>query len=280
MHKAKSAFTLIEMLVVIGVIGILATGMSVVNFGGGGQSIYTAQQVVMGAFFEAKSVALTRHTETRVVIYKGSDGARKLRQIGVLYRVTGDDDQAMGWASLSEGSIIPEGVFIIPPDADFSKHVKLPADANEKDVFKSTFNNGYTGAYSVVGIQEFPSTKPSNVTEGDGDFYAYQFSADGMSMNPGARVMMGVGRIDSKGFYRMESPFSELGFVIRRLGNTIPFSSYDEIDQAYGSGSSDDKVKSDEKDEKKTEDAEKKDSAPTKPAAANSPAENTPANQK
>lgn len=263
MREVKTAFTLIEMLVVIGVIAVMAAGISMINFGGGSQSIYTAQQIMMGAFFEAKTVSLTRHTDTRVVIYKGDDAARKLRQVGVLYRASGDDDISLGWASVNDGAILPEGTFFIPPSGDFDKYVTMVGDAKESEVFKSTFNNGYTGAYSVVGVQEFPSVKPWNVSEGNGDFYCYQFSSDGMSMNPGARVMIGVGRIDGKGKYRMESAYSELGFVIHRIGNTIPFSSYDEISKAFSSekgGKKDsedgEEEKSDEKKDEKKEAAQ------------------------
>lgn len=259
MHKRRSAFTLIEMLVVIGVIAIMAAGISMVNFGGGSQSIYTAQQIMVGAFFEAKTVSLTRHTETRVVIYKGKDDARRLRQVGVIYLATGDDDVSMGWASLNEGTILPEGTFFVPPSADFKDFVVLGPDVKEDEVYKSTFNNGYTGSYTVVGMQDFPSIKPSNLSEGNGDFYSYHFSSDGMSMNPGARVIIGQGRLDAKGKYKMDSAYGELGFVIHRIGNTIPFTSYEEIKAAFtGKAPSDDEDK--DEDKKKDEDKDKKDS--------------------
>ena len=91
MAHRKSGFTLIEMLVVIGLISVLAMGISMLNMKDASQAIYSAQRSMMTAFYEARTTALTRQTDVKVIIYKGSDISRKLRQVGVIYKVKGED---------------------------------------------------------------------------------------------------------------------------------------------------------------------------------------------
>ena len=231
MPRVKSAFTLIEMLVVIGIIAILSTGISMLNMNDSAQPIYTGNRLLMTAFFEAQTNAIKRQTDTRVIIYRGDDLSRKLRQIGVLYKVYDEDNVEKGWVSLNKGFLLPEGVFFVPPEGEFSTMVKLQGKISKSDVFKSNFKNGYTGAFSRVGISEFPSSVPLSVAEGNGDWYAYQFSSDGLSLNPGAQIMLANGFLDPKGVLIIDNVYSQMGFVVRKLGNTIPFTGYDEMEE-------------------------------------------------
>ena len=73
MRSSKQAFTLIEMLVVIGIIAILSTGISMLNMKDSAQPIYSANRTMMAAFHEARTNAIKRQTETRVIIYRGDD---------------------------------------------------------------------------------------------------------------------------------------------------------------------------------------------------------------
>lgn len=231
MKQSKAAFTLIEMLVVIGLIAVLSMGISMLNMTDASQAIYSAQRSMMASFYEARATAITKQTDVKVIIYKGSDISRKLRQVGVVYKVYGEDGLELGWVALNEGFRMPEGVFFVPPASGFSSYVKISGQYSPSDVFKSTFNNGYTGAYDIIGISEFPSKFPLSVSEGNGDWYAYQFSSDGLSLNPGALVMLAMGKLDGQDFYVIENPYAQLGFAIRRLGITIPFSDYSEMEE-------------------------------------------------
>lgn len=231
MRTKKQAFTLIEMLVVIGIIAILSTGISMLNMKDSAQPIYAANRTMMAAFHEARTNAIKRQTDSCVIIYRGDDLARKFRQVGVIYKVKGDDDVVKGWVALNKGVILPEGIYFVPPQGEFSTMVKLQNGISESDVFKSTFNNGYSGVFNRIGLSEFPSAKPLSISEGNGDWYSYQFSSDGLSMNPGAYVMLVGGFLDSKGVLLIDNVFSQMGFVVRRLGNTIPFTDYGEMEE-------------------------------------------------
>ena len=214
MRSSRQAFTLIEMLVVIGIIAILSTGISMLNMKDSAQPMYSANRTMMAAFHEARTNAIKRQTPSRVIIYRG-----------------GNDDEVKGWVALNRGIMLPEGVFFVPPQGDFSTMVKLQNGLSDSDVFKSTFNNGYTGVFNRVGLSEFPSATPLSVSEGNGDWYSYEFSSDGLSMNPGAYIMLVAGNLDSKGVLLVDNAFSQMGFVVRRIGNTIPFTDYGEMEE-------------------------------------------------
>ena len=142
MAHRKSGFTLIEMLVVIGLISVLAMGISMLNMKDASQAIYSAQRSMMTAFYEARTTALTRQTDVKVIIYKGSDISRKLRQVGVIYKVKGEDGLDLGWVALNDGFRMPEGVFFVPSASNFSSFVKTSGQTSPSEIFKSTFNNG------------------------------------------------------------------------------------------------------------------------------------------
>ncbi len=229
--KGKSGFTLIEMLVVLGIIGLLSVGISMLQNSDPEQAIYSAQRSLMTSFYEARLAAITRQTDVRVIIYKGPDETRKLRQVGIIYRVKNEDGLDLGWVALNSGFIMPRNTFFVPSASDFSSFVKVGKNVSASEVFKSTFNNVYSGAYNIVGMDTFPSVTPITVSEGNGDWFAYQFSSDGMSLNPGAQVMLAMGHLDADDYYVIENPYSQLGFVIRRIGNTVAFSGYDVMEQ-------------------------------------------------
>ncbi len=231
MLNNRKGFTLIEMLVVIAIISVLSMGISMLNMKDSSHSAYSAQQSIITAFYEARVTAMQKQTDARVIIYRGNDLTRRLRQVGVMYRARGLNDIDLGWVALNDGFIMPQNVFFVPPEKDFSEYVKLGKDVEKEEIFKSTFNNGYTGAYEVVNLSQFPSRQPESLTEGSGDWYSYMYTSDGLSQNPGAYVMLAMGRQDAEGKYVVDNPFAQVGFVIRRIGHTIPFSGYDEMEE-------------------------------------------------
>lgn len=235
MSMARKGFTLVEMLVVISLIAILAMGISMLNMNDASQGIYSANRSMMIAFHEARTTALQKQTETRVIIYKGNkDPERRLRQVGVIYKVKDTEDKELGWVALNNGFVMPKNVFFVPPESEFASYVKTSGNISSSALFKSSFNNTYSGSFHIVGIQNFPSTEPLTLTEGTGDWYSYHFSSEGLSMNPGGTVMLALGNRDADDYYVVDNPYSQMGFAIRRIGNTIPFNDYYEMEDAFG----------------------------------------------
>lgn len=231
MSKIKKAFTLIEMLVVISIIALMALGISQIQFTNPTQEVYAAQRSMMAAFYEARMAAITKQTDARVIIYKGHDEGRRLRQVGVIYKVFNEEGAEMGWVALNQGFVMTKNAFFIPSSSEFAAYVKMARGRQDTEVFKSTFNSGATGSFHIVGLSEFPSTEPQTLGEGNGDWFSYHFSSDGLSMNPGAMVMIGQGSIDSEGIFEILDPEKQMGFVVRRLGNTVAFTDYDEMEE-------------------------------------------------
>ena len=230
MKTIRKGFTLIEVLVVLGIIAFMATGITMLSMRDSSHGIMAARHTMMTAFYSARVAAVTKQAPVMVVIYKGNDITRRLRQVGILYQVK-RNDVVLGWSALDEGFVMPENVFFVPPSGDFENYVKLGKGIKKDEVFYSTFNDIYSGTNSVINIKDFPSINPQPVSTGSGDWYSYQFSSDGLSMNPGAYVMLAMGRQNNAGMFTIDKPENQLGFVIRKLGHTIAFSSYDEMEE-------------------------------------------------
>lgn len=231
MGNARKAFTLIELLVVIAIIAALgAGGVALVKWNTSKQSLLTGQQQLMSAFEEARILACAKATRTRVLIYKGDDVSRKLRQVGIIYEAFDEYGENMGWVSHSAGATLPKGVFFIPPSGEFKTLVDLNPAYKESDVIKSTFRNGLTGAPSVVGMSNFGSKVPQSIGEGGGDWYCYEFSPEGLSENPSAVIVLGMGNINSKGHIILDNPFEIMGFSVLKMGKVVGFREYAEIE--------------------------------------------------
>lgn len=231
MQNKRSAFTLIELLVVIAIIAVIgAGGVALVKWNTSKQSLLTGQQQLMSAFEEARLVATSKGTRARVVIYKGDDVSRKLRQVGIIYEAFDEYGENMGWVSVSAGAMLPKGVFFVPPSGEFKTLVDLNPQFKDSDVIKSTFRNGLTGAPTVVGMSNFGSKRPQSIGEGGGDWYCYEFSPEGLSENPSAVIVLATGNINNKGQIILENPFEIMGFSVLKFGKVVGFKEYSEIE--------------------------------------------------
>ena len=253
MNRKRKAFTLIELLMVIAIIAVIsAASIGVARMRADKQSLIAGQQILMSAFEEARLMAISKNVRSRVVIYKGDDPGRKLRQVGILYEAFDNEDRNMGWIASGMPVNLPKNVFFIPPSGEFRSHIKFGGDEGdvdfesaagklkESEVVHSTFKSGVTGAPSVVGIDEF-SRNPRSMGEGNGEWYSYEFSPEGLSENPSAVVVLGIGypvyeskktTNDIDGYkYKiiMENPYDIMGFVVYKTGRIAAFSDYDQI---------------------------------------------------
>lgn len=207
---------MVELLAVIGIISIMAV-MIGVALSGGGQAVAlgNGQRVAASIFQSARSVAVLRQTQTRVIIYadqgSSTDPRKFLRYMGVVYEEPLGSDN---WVPVNTGTYLPEGVFFIPET--------IPSGLDASEAGGSLMRSSVNDTFSV----SFPTTGQTADA-----FYYYQFDSNGMSDNPGGTFVINGGRMasDFPVEVAIENPFLVAGFAIRRMGSVTLFNDWDEI---------------------------------------------------
>lgn len=221
-RRLSSAFTLVEMLVVIAIISILMTAGSIGLSGMGGKGVTSGVASAESLFEEARTTAVGRNVRACVLVAKTltENPTNDLRQILVAYEETNTDgtpkspDSATpNWVLASRGSLLPEQTYF---SSKFSK----------KD---HTAGNGV--------IDEVDSSRITGVKNAyQGSYYIYEFNAQGICKTPGASFVIGSGARNSTKSADANPPRVTAnakrdfgGFVIWRNGRTSMFRSPEQI---------------------------------------------------
>lgn len=216
---------MIELLTVVAIISIMAVLIGV-GLGGGNEtvSIGNGQRIASSIFQSARSIAVLRQTETRVVIY-GSQGSntdpRKfLRYMGVVYKDADSTSKTFGeFIPANQGTYLPEGVFFTPD----------PIPAN---VVHDATNTLMSSNKDTPADVSFPIKGGT-----DESFYYYEFDKNGMSENAGQTFVLNAGRVKSEGGsdgveIEIENPYAAAGFAVRKIGSVILISEYEGLEKA------------------------------------------------
>ena len=205
--RGRAGFSLVELMIVILIISILMTmGSVMINGLTGGKSVTSALTNVEALVDEARTLAVSRGTNTRLMVDVNDNTKpdRYLRRIVVAYQET---DPNTGkpvpdkWTLSSRGFILPDKVFF---SRTFSK--------------KDHMNNK-----SLDTTYDLTSGK----TEYQGKYVYYEFNSEGICQTPGASFIVGSGvRPNGREPQIVGAAKRDFGgFVIWRNGRTSLFRS-------------------------------------------------------
>ena len=119
--RSTAAFSLVEMLVVAGIIGLLVTAIGMALRDTGGNALATAQTTLASMLNTARAQAAVHQTNTLVAIYAtrpapgdAVGGERYLRLVQV-FRDETPEGGSRTWVPVGTGAYLPRGVFVVPP---------------------------------------------------------------------------------------------------------------------------------------------------------------------
>lgn len=172
-HRSSlSAFTLVEMLVVITIIGILLTvgalGLRNLSKSSG---VTAGVPLAEAVFAEARGVSTGNGGTARVLIAGDpNDNERYLRYMLVVYR-----SESGRWVAASRGIYLPKGVY-------FSQEYSYLDHSAETGDIPSESHDIYSSDDSG-----------SSNTNLSGEYFYYQFNSEGNAADAGASFIVGTG---------------------------------------------------------------------------------------
>ena len=203
-----SGFTLVEILVVIAIISVLMTA-GAIGLGNlsAGKGTSTAIASCESLFEEARTIATSKRCKARVMIdINDPNSENYLRRIVIAHeKINPDGTIDPGeWVLASRGYVMPKGTF-------YSREYSKLAGGN--DIKKENLNG--------VDIK----------TNYRGDYAYYEFTGEGIFLEPGAKFIIGSG-VRPKGQEPRVTKSAEkdfAGFVIWRNGRTSTYRSPEQM---------------------------------------------------
>jgi len=172
--RLRRAFTLVELMIVIGLIALLLGAVGLSLSGPGVSTLASAQNTLASLVATARAQAAVKQTETRILIYgtrpPAGDSGKFLRYLRV---VTADTPVVTGagarWTPVGTPVSLPSGICIVPTTTSGLLATGVVWPANPAPV--STFLAAAAARYTIAGD---PATSAADT------YYALQFTPDGV----------------------------------------------------------------------------------------------------
>lgn len=211
-RTAQAAFTLVEMLVVITIIGILLTvgalGLRNLSKSSG---VSAGVPLAEAVFAEARAVSTGNGGAARVLV--AADPSDEERYLS--YMVVVRQSENGNWVATGRGTYLPKGVYF-SQEYSYLEHSaesgEIPSENHE------IFSSDDSGSSN------------SNLS---GDYFYYQFNSEGNAVDAGASFIVGAGSkapgVDNPRVSTGSGAANFGGFIVWRKGTTSVFRHPDQM---------------------------------------------------
>jgi prepilin-type N-terminal cleavage/methylation domain-containing protein len=206
----QRAFTLIELLAVIGVIVLLVGGIGLALSDPGATSLANAQNTLAALAGTARAQAAVRQTEARLLIYAtrppNGDSEKYLRTLRVVVAATpGSTGPGAIWTAVGAPVSLPRGICVVPAATAglIASGVTWPTNPAPVSTLLTP-----AAAYAITGE---PATSPTPT------YFALEFSPSG-TVNPAAAKLAVSPAAVANSLPAFNNPGAVRGLLLRTSG--------------------------------------------------------------